>query len=188
MEASGGADNKILVSQYTNLGIKYYEAKQTDLAAAAMEKAVVLDPNNANALKLLGSVRDAQGRKAEAITLLQKSLAVSKAAGQPPKENDYKFAAKLAYEAGFQPRGIGDFFRRQQQQVQLGETTERALAFLSTHPANADRLANLDKLAAALPARARSDFRSPADWKEIQRRARAIPPEVVEHDKKKEGE
>lgn len=99
MEASGGADNKILVSQYTNLGIKYYEAKQTDLAASAFEKAVALDGNNANAVKLLGSVRDLQGRKAEAITLLQKSLALSKAAGQAPKENDYKFAAKLAYEA-----------------------------------------------------------------------------------------
>lgn len=99
MEASGGADNKILVSQYTNLGIKYYEAKQTDLAAAAMEKAVALDANNANAVKLLGSVRDMQGRKAEAVTLLQKSLKLYKAAGQAPKENDYKFAAQLAYEA-----------------------------------------------------------------------------------------
>ena len=99
MEASGGADNKILVSQYTNLGIKYYEAKQTDQAAAAIEKAVALDANDANAVKMLGSIRDAQGRKAEAITLLQKSLALSKAAGRPPKENDYKFAAKLAYEA-----------------------------------------------------------------------------------------
>ena len=99
MEASGAADNSILISQYTNLGIKHYEAKQTDLAAAALEKAVALDGNNANSLKLLGSVRDMQGRKAEAITLLQKSLAVSRAAGRPPKENDYKFAAKLAYEA-----------------------------------------------------------------------------------------
>src|SRR5688572_27135397 len=99
MEASGGADNKILVSQYTNLGIKYYEAKQNDLAAAALERAVALDGNNPNSVKLLGNVRDVQGRKAEAIALLQKSLALSKAAGQNPKENDYKFAAKLAYEA-----------------------------------------------------------------------------------------
>ena len=99
MEASGGADNKILVSQYTNLGIKYYEAKQNDLAASALEKAVALDANNPNSIKLLGSVRDMQGRKAEAVTLLQKSLKLYKAAGQAPKENDYKFAAKLAYEA-----------------------------------------------------------------------------------------
>lgn len=98
MEASGGADTKILVSQYSNLGIKYYEAKQTDLAAAAFEKAVSLDGNNATAVKLLGSVREMQGRKAEAVTLLQKSLALSKASGQPPRENDYKFAAKLAYD------------------------------------------------------------------------------------------
>lgn len=98
MEASGGAENKVLVSQYTNLGIKHYEAKQMDLAASAFEKAVALDANNANSVKLLGSVRDLQGRKAEAISLLQKSFALAKAAGQPPKENDYKYAAKLAYE------------------------------------------------------------------------------------------
>lgn len=95
---------------------------------------------------------------------------------------------KLAYEAGFQPRGIGDFFRRQQQEAKLGETTERALAFLSTHPANADRLANLDKLAAAFPARARSDFRSPSAWAEVRRLAAAIPADVVEHDKQKKEE
>ena len=52
MEASGGADNKILVSQYTNLGIKYYEAKQNDLAAAALEKAVALDGNNPTSIQL----------------------------------------------------------------------------------------------------------------------------------------
>lgn len=92
---------------------------------------------------------------------------------------------KLAYEAGFQPKGIGDFFRRQQQQDAVGATTERALAFLSTHPANADRLANLDKLAAQFPPRARSDFRAPEAWTAIRARARAIPADVIEHDKKK---
>lgn len=95
---------------------------------------------------------------------------------------------KLAYEAGFQPRGMGDFFRRQQEKEAVGETLERALSFLSTHPANADRLANLDKLAAGLPPRARSDFRAPAAWSEIQRRAKTIPPEVAAHDAKKKDE
>lgn len=98
MEASGAAETALLVSQYSNLGIKHYEAKQTELAASAFERAVALDANNANALKLLGSVRDMQGRKAEAVTLLHKSLTLTKANGERPKENDYKFAAKLAYE------------------------------------------------------------------------------------------
>jgi tetratricopeptide (TPR) repeat protein len=98
MEASGGGDTATLVGQYSNLGVKYYEKKQIDQAGAAFEKAVALDANNPSATKLLGSIRDMQGRKAEAITLLQKSLTLTKAAGQNPKESDYKFAAKLAYE------------------------------------------------------------------------------------------
>jgi tetratricopeptide (TPR) repeat protein len=98
MEASGGAETATLVGQYSNLGVKYYEKKQIDQAGAAFERAVALDANNANATKLLGSIRDMQGRKPEAVALLQKSLTLSKAAGQNPKENDYKFAAKLAYE------------------------------------------------------------------------------------------
>lgn len=98
MEASGAAETPVLVGLYTNLGIMHYEAKQVDQAAWAFERAVALDANNANSLKLLGSVREKQGRKAEALPLLQKSFALAKAAGQPPRENDYKFAAKLAYD------------------------------------------------------------------------------------------
>lgn len=94
---------------------------------------------------------------------------------------------KLAYEAGFQPKAMGDFFRRQSEKEQVGETMERALAFLSTHPANADRLAQIAKMVAELPPRARSDYRAPAAWGEIRQRATRIPQAYLEHDKPKEG-
>jgi hypothetical protein len=48
---------------------------------------------------MLASLRDSQGRKADAVALMAKSIAAAKAAGQKPKENDYKFAARIAYDA-----------------------------------------------------------------------------------------
>ncbi len=95
---------------------------------------------------------------------------------------------KLSYEAGFRPKAMGDFFRRQSEEAKLDPTMERALAFLSTHPANADRLAQIEAIAEKLPPRARSDFKAPATWSEIRAKARQIPAAYVEHDKPKDGD
>jgi tetratricopeptide (TPR) repeat protein len=99
LRASGGATPADLVSRYNNLGKRYYDAKQLDQAAGAFEQALAVDANNGDALKMLASLRDAQGRKADAVALMAKSIATTKAAGQKPKENDYKFAARIAYDA-----------------------------------------------------------------------------------------
>jgi hypothetical protein len=48
---------------------------------------------------MLASTRETQGRAAEAVTLMAKSFAAAKTAGVKPKENDYKFAARIAYDA-----------------------------------------------------------------------------------------
>ncbi len=99
MRASGAAETPDLVSRYNNLGKRYYDAKQIDQAADAFEQSLSVDANNADALKLLASLRDAQGRKADAVALMAKSLAAAKTAGVKPKENDYKFAARIAYDS-----------------------------------------------------------------------------------------
>ena len=99
LRASGGAQPTDVAARYNHLGKLLYDAKQLDQAAAAFEQTLSLDANNADALKMLASTRDTQGRSAEAVTLMAKSLAASKAAGQKPKENDYKFAAGIAYDA-----------------------------------------------------------------------------------------
>ena len=99
LRASGRAETPDLVARYNNLGKRYYDAKQLDQAAGAFEQALAVDGNNGDALKMLASLRDAQGRKADAVALMAKSIAAARAAGQKPKENDYKFAARIAYDA-----------------------------------------------------------------------------------------
>lgn len=83
----------------------------------------------------------------------------------------------IADRAGYDADAIGEFFRRQQQEAQLDPTTERALAFLSTHPANAERLKQLDKLADALTDRDPSAA-AVAAWSDVKRRAAAMPAEL----------
>jgi tetratricopeptide (TPR) repeat protein len=99
LRASGRAETSEIVSRYNNLGKRYYDAKQIDQAAAAFEQSVAVDANNSDALKMLASLREGQGRGAEAAGLMAKSIAAAKATGAKPKENDYKFAARVAYDA-----------------------------------------------------------------------------------------
>jgi hypothetical protein len=99
LRASGSAETPDLVARYNNLGERYYDAKQLDQAALAFDAALAVDANNADAMKMLASTRETQGRAADAAALMAKSIAATKAAGTKPKENDYKFAAKIAYNA-----------------------------------------------------------------------------------------
>lgn len=99
LRASGGAEPADLAARYNSLGKRYYEAKQFDQAAGAFEQTLSVDANNVDALKMLASTRETQGRGGEAVTLMAKSFAAAKAAGIKPKENDYKFAARIAYDA-----------------------------------------------------------------------------------------
>ncbi|HJS41704.1 MAG TPA: hypothetical protein VJ763_09950 [Sphingomicrobium sp.] len=99
LRASGGAQPADITARYNNLGKRLYDAKQLDQAASAFEQSLAVDANNVDALKLLASTRETQGRGSEAVALMAKSLAAAKAAGVKPKENDYKFAARIAYDA-----------------------------------------------------------------------------------------
>lgn len=99
LKASGGAEPADLAARYNNLGKRYYDAKRSDQAAAAFEQTLTVDANNSDAMKMLASLRETQGRGADAAALMAKSIAAAKATGAKPKENDYKFAAKVAYNA-----------------------------------------------------------------------------------------
>jgi tetratricopeptide (TPR) repeat protein len=98
LQASGGAESADIALRYADLGKRYQQAKQNDQAAAAFEKSIAIDASSASALALLAGIRDTQGRKAEAVTLMQRSIAASKAKSQKVAEGNYKFAAKLAYD------------------------------------------------------------------------------------------
>lgn len=99
LRASGNAKTLDLAARYNNLGKRYYDAKQLDQAAATFEQTLTVDANNSDALKMLASTRETQGRKADAVSLMAKSLAAANAAGAKPNENDYKYAARLAYDS-----------------------------------------------------------------------------------------
>jgi tetratricopeptide (TPR) repeat protein len=97
LQASGAAETPDLVARYTDLGKRYKAAGQNDQAAMMLDKAMALNPNSVATLINLASLRDAQGRKAEAVALMQKSFIASKAAGTKVDEGNYKFATGLAY-------------------------------------------------------------------------------------------
>jgi predicted Zn-dependent protease len=68
-------------------------------AAAAFERALAVNPNNAEALALLGETRNSQGRANEAVGLFQRALKAKSAGGQKADENWYKRAIAIAYQA-----------------------------------------------------------------------------------------
>ena len=99
LEASGGpADKADLAKRYADLGNRYNKAGQAGPAAEALQKAIALDPSNTSALMLLADLRSKQGNQAEAVSLMQRSFAASKAAGAKVAETNYKFAAGLAHK------------------------------------------------------------------------------------------
>jgi len=96
--ASGYLDAAKVGELYRSLGGTYFNEKQYDPAAAAYDKAIAIDPNNPDGLMMLAETRNAQGRKAEAVSAFQRVLQASIAAGQKPREEIYRRTVALAYE------------------------------------------------------------------------------------------
>jgi tetratricopeptide (TPR) repeat protein len=97
--ASAYLDGKKTSALYEDLGAKLYDTQQFDQAAAAFEKAVAIDPHNAEAYSLIGEARFSQGRKADAVAAFQRAIQESLTAGQKPQEALYKRAVGVAYDA-----------------------------------------------------------------------------------------
>lgn len=98
LEASGAAETADLAKRWADLGNRYRKAGQAAPAAAALQKAVTLDPNSPAALMLLADLSSKEGNKAEAVSLMVKSFAAAKARGEKVAESNYKFAAGAAYD------------------------------------------------------------------------------------------
>jgi tetratricopeptide (TPR) repeat protein len=96
---SGYVDKAKASGLYQSLGASLYNDKQFPQAAAAFQKAIAANPNDPEALAMLGESQNAQGQKAEAISSFQRALQVSSAAGTKPREEMYKRAVGLAYNA-----------------------------------------------------------------------------------------
>lgn len=97
--SSGFVDAATSSKLYTSLGTTFYNGKQFDQAAAAFQKAVGLDPRNAEGYTLLGEAKFAQGQKAEAASQFQHAVQLQLASGQKPEEALIKRAVSVAYEA-----------------------------------------------------------------------------------------
>ena len=96
---SGFVDTASISKLYASLGTTFYNNKQFDQAAAAFQKAVGVDPRNAQGYILLGEAKFAQGQKAEAATDFQHAVQIQMAGGQKPDEALLKRAVSVAYEA-----------------------------------------------------------------------------------------
>lgn len=97
--ASGATPEADKATYYKNLGQIHYNAKAYDKASAAFQQVLQRDPNNLDATVMLAESRNSLGQTAEAITLIQKAIAIKLAAGQKPEENWYKRALALSFAA-----------------------------------------------------------------------------------------
>ena len=96
--ASGVTPEADKIKYYNNLGQIHYAAKAYD-KASALQQVLQRDPNNLEATVMLAESRGALGQTAEAITLVQKAIAIKQASGQKAEENWYKRALSFAFNA-----------------------------------------------------------------------------------------
>ncbi|MFC7537594.1 tetratricopeptide repeat protein [Sphingomonas sp. GCM10030256] len=83
--------------RYNQAQIKY-AAKDYAGASIAAEALLATDPNNIDANLLLAETRNAQGRTAEAVPLLQRVISAQKASGQKVREDILKRATGFAFQ------------------------------------------------------------------------------------------
>lgn len=96
---SGFVDAQTSSKLYASLGTTFYNAKQFDQAAAAFQKAVTVDPRNAEVYSLLGEAKFAEGQKADAASDFQRAVEMASAGGQKPDEALLRRAVSVAYDA-----------------------------------------------------------------------------------------
>jgi tetratricopeptide (TPR) repeat protein len=97
------ASNVLNASQlsdlYVGLGGAYYNDKQYPQAAAAYQKALTVNPQNAEAVNMVGEALLNAGQKTEAAAYYQRLIQARASAGQKPEESLYKRVVSIAYEA-----------------------------------------------------------------------------------------
>lgn len=82
---------------------------------------------------------------------------------------------KLAHDAGYAPSAMADFFKRQLKEQDLDPGAEKALALLSDHPADSDRLAQIYQLAGEMTPIKHPGPDTLARWQQVRKHAAAIP-------------
>lgn len=98
MASSGMLDAAASSSLYQSLGGTFYNAKDYAHAATAYQRALSVNPNNAEAQSMLIDAYLGAGQKAEAASAMQRMIQARTAAGQKPEESLLKRAVVIAYE------------------------------------------------------------------------------------------
>lgn len=75
----------------------YIGTKQLDKAAPLVEQMLAADPRNSNTVLLLAQLRQAQGRFADALAVLQKGIAAAPR-GSKADEKLYRYSVQIAYD------------------------------------------------------------------------------------------
>jgi tetratricopeptide (TPR) repeat protein len=104
--ASGSAPADSLPELYKNQAGLAFEANNFAKAETALNQLIQINPNDPEALATLAEVRARQKRYPEAVTMLERSIGVRKAAGQTIPENWYKRVLALAYQGKLAPQSI----------------------------------------------------------------------------------
>ena len=97
--ASNYLDAAHLSDLYVALGGTYYNSKQYPQAAAAFQKALAVNPQNAQAGPMVAEALLGAGQKAEAAAAMQRLIQAQSAAGKKADESLYKRAIAIAYDS-----------------------------------------------------------------------------------------
>lgn len=99
MAATGLGTPAKMAPIYLNLAKVLYNGKQWDGAGSALERVLALNPGDADAMILLAETRNAQGRKQEAVSLIQQAIKKKSGSGHKVQEEWYRRGIALAYDA-----------------------------------------------------------------------------------------
>lgn len=96
---SGEVDAAKVAELYSGLGGTFLNSKQYPQAIAAYQKAIALNPADADSTYLLSEALFQSGQKAQAATALQKYIQAKAATGQKASEDVYRLAVQAAFDA-----------------------------------------------------------------------------------------
>lgn len=81
----------------------------------------------------------------------------------------------LAHQAGFDPAAMATFFKRHQKEAELDKNAEQVLSLLSTHPADSERIAQIEARAKELGPKPAGDAKLAARWADVRARTKLVP-------------
>jgi hypothetical protein len=103
MVASGAAEQAELPALYRNQASLAASSGDNKKAEAALTKLAELKPDDVETLIALAQIKSNQKKTQQALTLLDRALAMQRASGQPVPESWYKFAVRNAFDARMAP-------------------------------------------------------------------------------------